>query len=266
MPSRRATIIGVSTAFAVGLVILVAGALATKSRVVENVGVIPLYPVAPIAKGQEACQAPIGLADDVDRVRFNVGVFGKPGVPLEVTIRAAGTAIVLGRGHVAGGWLDVGKPREVSVGHIEANQRVAACVRNLGTRRAFVYGDLYGGTVVPIGPLGLRPTPSNTSAQIDGVDIPGDIAVSFVSAKPRSLLTRLPGVFRHAAVFRPAFVGSWTFWLLFLVAVFAVPAALLVALLRSDRAADPPGPQAPAPESPRGVEAETEGDATLSHR
>src|SRR4051812_25553147 len=266
MPSRRVTIIGVAIAFAVGLVILIAGAVSTKSRVVQNVGVIPLYPVAPLAQGQEACQAPIGLAEDVDRVRFNVGTFGKPGVPLDVTVRAAGTAIVLGHAHVPGGWLDVGKPREVSVGHIGANQRVAACVRNLGTRRAYVYGDLYGGTVVPIGPLGLRPTPSNTSATIDGVDIPGDIAVSFVSEQPRSLLTRLPAVFRHAAVFRPSFVGSWTFWLLFLAAVLAVPAALLVALLRSDRAPDPPGPQAPEPESPRPVEAGTEGDATLSHR
>jgi hypothetical protein len=81
------------------------------------------------------------------------------------------------------------------------------------------------------------------------VAIPGDIALAFVSEKPRSLLTRLPGVFRHASTFRPGFVGAWTYWLLFGAAVLLAPVALGLALLRTL-----PG---------RGREPETTEDATL---
>jgi hypothetical protein len=250
MPSRRATKIGFAAALAIGLCVLIAGAITTKSRLVNTVGVEPVYPVAPLRTGQEACQGPIGLADPVERLRFNVGTFGKPGPALSVTIRNRATGRVLGEGRVAAGWVDNGTAQDVPVGGVRAGQSVSACVRNLGRERAYLYGNYSMGRL-GIGPIGVTPTSLTSSARLEGQEIPGDISLAFVSEHPRTLLSRLPSAFRHASVFRPAFVGAWTFWLLAALMLVAAPLALGRALSNATHDEDPePDPARSLPSSP----------------
>ncbi|MEA2466095.1 MAG: hypothetical protein QOJ57_221 [Thermoleophilaceae bacterium] len=237
MPSRRATAIGFAAALAIGLAALLAGGLATRSKLVNTTGVLPVYPIAPLRMGDEACQSPIGLGDEVERVRFNIGTFGKPGPPLSVTIRDPDSQRVLGSGDVPPGWVDNGTPQEVPIGSVPEGLRVSVCVRNDGPTKAYLYGNYYNGRTAN-GPITLTPTITTSSATVDGFEIAGDVSLAFVSSESRSLLTRLPSAFRHASVFRPSFVGSWTFWLLFALLVLAVPAALWRALTIAGSAED----------------------------
>jgi hypothetical protein len=242
MRSRRTATIGLVAALLVGIVALVVGALTSDSDVAQTVGVLPVYPVAPLAAGEEACESPVALADPVERVRFHIGTFGKPGPPLAFTVRNAGGAFTLGHGDFPGGWVDDGSPKDVTVGRIAGDQSVSVCVRNKGATPAFVYGDIYTGTF-GTGPLGVRPTITTAAGSVDGKEIPGDLAVEFTTPQPRSLLARLPGAFRPAALFRPAGVGAWTYWLLAALILVAAPFLLLRALVRAgDEDPDPPLP------------------------
>ncbi len=56
--------------------------------------------------------------------------------------------------------------------------------------------------------------------------------LEFQRAEPRSLAGLLPAMFDRAALFRAEWVGAWTYWVLALLCVFAVP-LLLVRALRS---------------------------------
>jgi hypothetical protein len=234
MPSRRAAAIAFAVALGVGLCALLIGGATTQSQNVATLGVLGVYPVAPIAAGQEACQSDIGLSEPVETVRFPIGTFAKPGPELEATVHPEHSGLVLGRGRIAAGWVDDGSPKDFHVGRIAANQTVTVCVRNVRGAKAYVYGDIdsgYFGT----GFLGFRVTPSHSEARIQGALIPGDMSVEFVSKHSRSLLTRIPSAFRHAAEFRPGFVGPWTFWLLAGLILLLAPLGLWRALARALR-------------------------------
>ena len=49
----------------------------------------------------------------------------------------------------------------------------------------------------------------------------------------------MPDIFQRAALFHPAWVGTWTLWLLLVVILVAVP-LLLTRALRAAEAEDPP--------------------------
>jgi hypothetical protein len=229
MARRLGSVAGFGTALAVGVVALAVIGAGRESRQVQTLGVTPVYPVAPIEPGQEACQDDIGLAAPLERIRFNVGTHGKPGVPLEVTVRSPAGAPIGTTAHVGAGWVDDGTPKEVSVGRITADQKVSVCVRNRGRIRAYVWGDIHTGSIRK-SILGVRPTVTPSSGSIDGKPIPGDLALWFMSEQPRPLLARLPDMFERASRFRPGLVGPWTYWLLLAAAVTLVPIALFRAL------------------------------------
>jgi hypothetical protein len=247
MRRRRAAI-----AFAVVLLLGVAAVLArAKSNVgdeVVNVGVKPVYPVAPIGEGATACQQPLGVTESFDRVRFNVGTFGKVGPPLTVIVRDERTREELGHAQVRAGWVDNGTAQVVDVGTIETGRRVAVCVRNDGPVRAYLYGDFYNGRY-GTGPLGVTPTNSTNFATVDDQELAGDISLALLS-KPHSLLARVPALFSHAGTFRPPIVGAWTFWLLAVLVLVGAPLALWAALTRAGDAERAPDPRR-YPDSPR---------------
>ena len=54
-------------------------------------------------------------------------------------------------------------------------------------------------------------------------------------AEPRSVASQLPVIFERAALFRPGWVGPWTFWALALVVGLGVPALLARALAAAVR-------------------------------
>ena len=57
-----------------------------------------------------------------------------------------------------------------------------------------------------------------------------DFHLVFLRDHPRSVLSQVPAIFRRAALFRPGFVGAWTYWALLAIVLVAVPALLVRAL------------------------------------
>ena len=55
------------------------------------------------------------------------------------------------------------------------------------------------------------------------------------SSEEHSRLSWIPAMFRHAAAFKPPFVGAWTFWLLALLLIVGAPLALWAALRSATR-------------------------------
>ena len=247
MARRGRIVAGLAGALALGLVaLLLAGAL-TRTRQVETLGVLPIYPVAPLVRGQQTCEHDVALADPLEGVRVHVGTFGKPGPPIGVTIRSS-SGSVLASGRAPGGWHDNGTPRDVTVGRVDTQVPVTVCVRNLGATKAWVFGDSFGQSVSDnIG--GPRPTIATSYATLEGTRIGDkDLAIEFTTPDARSLLERVPAMFRHAALFRPPLVGAWTFWVLLVLLVVGAPLLLLRAALRAaDEDGDEEEPEAPAP-------------------
>jgi hypothetical protein len=204
---------------------------------VQGTYVNPVSPVAPVKPGATVCQQPFGISETFDRVRFNAGTFGKPGTPLVVSVSDAHSGAELGSAQINAGWVDNGTPRDVRVGPIRPGPAVAICIRNRGKVPTYVYGDYYHGAFGK-GPLGVTPTNSTSVAYLDGVALEGDLALWLRSTKPHTELSWIPALFRHAAAFKPPFVGAWTFWLLALLLAVGAPLALWAALRSATRATD----------------------------
>jgi hypothetical protein len=249
MPSRRAALAGIAVVLALVVGVEAVKAGGTSTEEVLSVGVQPVYPVAPIVPGATACQRPLGVTESFDRVRFNVGTFGKPGPALLVSVVDQDSKQTLGWGRVVPGWVDNGTAKDVKVGTIRPGHLVAVCVRNEGSVRAYVYGDFYNGRF-GTGPLGVTPTNTTNSADVDDVPMAGDESIALLRTNPPSLLARVPALFRHAAAFRPPFVGAWTFWLLAALALVGAPFALWAAVTRVADA-EQPAEDGRYPDSPR---------------
>jgi hypothetical protein len=232
MRSVRLAIVGVAAVVALGFVGLAVAAITTTSSQEQTLGVGPFFPIAALhPRGGVVCEEPIAVAKPITNIRFNAGTRGRPGTPLDVTVSRWGNGGgVLAAGHVPGGWVDNGTPRQVHVKEVAAGQNVSICIRNRGLVPAYVFGDLGSGGVGT--KLGADPRPTITPAQasVDGKSISGDISMSFVGVKARSLLSRLPDVFERASLFRPRFVEPWMLWLLFAAILIAAPLVLVRAL------------------------------------
>ena len=256
MPSRRLATIAFAATVALGLLGLFGVMLKDDSKQVQTLGVQPVMPVAPIGKGGQACEHLVGLAEPLERVRFQATTMRKPGPPLEVTVSAA-SGLVMGRGRIPWGWIDDGHPLEAVVGRVEDDRPVSICIRNLGRVRTYIWGDALVGSIRD-GDQGIRPTVTPAYGTANGYPIEDDLALTFVTDRPRSFVTRLPAVFRHAASFRPSIVGPWTYWLLLVCLVLAVP-ALLVTALRSAFRSDVEQPEV----EPAAAQVESEPAAEL---
>jgi hypothetical protein len=225
---RRGAVLGFLGTFALGLVVLVLIGATDRSKLVYTIGAGPGAPVAVLEGGEQACQTPLSPpAEAFDRVVVSLGTFFKPGPPVEVLVRSTATSRVLARGILPAGYPDIARAPEhaVAIPSTTLEDTVAVCVRNTGTRHVAVYGTVA---------LAHR----TSHAELDGKPLNSDLAVRLERADGRSLLTRLPAAFRHAATFKAGFVGAWTFWLLALLAIVAVPALLATALAHAEREGD----------------------------
>jgi hypothetical protein len=222
MPRRALLAFGFVVA--AGVILAAALALTRESRLVYTLGAGPGAPVAVLRGGQQACQKPVDPPPErFDRVVVSLGTFGRPGPPVDVLLRPYAPGAKTIRGRLRGGYPDVGVTREHAIA-VTATLRGPAeiCLRNRGTRRVAVFGA-----------PGLAHRTS--SATVAGKPIGGDLAIRLESARPRSLLSRLPDVFRHAALFKPSWVGPWTFWVLTALVLVGVPVVMGWAVARAAR-------------------------------
>jgi hypothetical protein len=181
-----------------------------------TLGVPPTQVGAELRPGQTACQAPVLVSSEFSRVRFQVGTYGRSGEPLELVVRSLRSGRALGQGRLRGGYPD-GSQRSVPVGRVAPEEPVEVCIRNAGEHKAALYGSVTAAA-------------PGTDARVAGAETGTDLTLVFERAEPRSMLATVPDIFRRASVFRPGWVGSWTFWVLALLVGAGVPALLALAL------------------------------------
>lgn len=215
MTARRA-VAAFAVVLALGLIaLLMAGAAATWTRAfslsVPNVG-----PVATVRAGQQACESPIPVPAGFGSLRVWASSVEGDAL-LAATVSDAQSSRVLARGQTVVGPGATDYPVELSA-DVPAGRPIRICLTN--TSPSAVYLDGSGQT---------NPAVHLTTA---GKPVALGIALVAVAPEPHSLESQLSTVFSRAALFRPGWVGSWTFWvLLVLVAVglglagFAVAAA-----------------------------------------
>lgn len=212
--ARRAALIVLGVAFVLGVVGLLAAAALDERRLAFTLGVQATQVAAVLEPGDAACQGPIDVSADARSVKFPVGTFRAPGPELQVLTRTAGG--IAGRASVLAGYGD-GATVSASPGGFVFGQRIEVCVRNAGRRKVALYGG--------------APQAARTSTlKLDGRDAGTDLALVFERDDPRSMLASLGDAFERAALFHPSWVSAGLLWVLAVLLVIAMPAALLLAL------------------------------------
>jgi hypothetical protein len=183
-------------------------------------------PVVTLAPGQQRCQGPIRVQAASDGLHLWTESAGPLSAPIRVTARRwpAGPVLTDGSLPVPSGVPAVRLVRMASL--LPAGESVAICVRNRARQSVSFLGSaagLHSGAVV-------------------GAPTPSAMAMTFQSTRPRSLLASLSTSFDRAALWHPAWVGPWTFWLLLslLVSSFAVAGLAVIGAASADAAAADP--------------------------
>jgi len=208
----RRPLLALAAVCAVAAAALLVGAASARNEVAFTVGLPAVQQAEVLPPGAEACRGPLEARASFTRLRVVTASFGRPGPALELAVRAPGGR-ALGRGVVPDGY-DDGAQVEADVGGIAAGRRVELCAVNRG-------GD----------PVLLRGAPPATLAsELDAPDADAGPAFVALRAEPRSVLDQVPDMAGRAAVFKPAGVGAWTYWLMAGLVALAVPALLAGAL------------------------------------
>jgi hypothetical protein len=200
--------------------------------------------VAVLHPGARTCEGPVFGSDGSN----SIGIWGGAiGGPATMTITAedprAGTTLASGtlRAIAADGeWTARLKPV------IAAHRPVRICLRQrTGTFTLSGAAAVRSDVVMSGGPAGR------------------EFSLVLLSQSQRSLLSWLPTAFSRASLWRPSWVGSWTFWMLAaaLLATFGVGVlAVLNAAADDDDGARPPDPDDPAPDAPAPDEPSADAD------
>lgn len=219
MRSRGAAAFAASAAIGILGVALVAGS--DERDLAFTLGVAPSTEAARLVPDAVACQKPIDVSEPFTGVRFRLGPARRPTPPLELTVQRLPARATVARGTLVGAQRGLSEQSIAIDRTVAAGQRVAVCLRNTGTR--------------PVALLGNAELAARTSyAEVDGERKATDLALVF-TRDSRSALAQIPEMFERAALFRPAWVGAWTFWLLAALVLLAVPALLARAVAGASR-------------------------------
>jgi hypothetical protein len=189
------------------LALLAAAALDDRERAF-TVGLPPVRVAAELQPGQSVCRAGIDVPAAFSRLSLATASFGRAGPALSVS---AGD----GRGRVPAGYPD-NSTVEVDVGEQAEGGRIDVCVTNEGDHRVALYGS----------------PPDTPPDYLGDPDLTPELGIAFVREESRSMLGLVPEAFERAALFRPEWVGAWTFWVLLGLVLAGVP-LLLAAAYRS---------------------------------
>jgi len=184
--------------------------------------------VVPLDRGQKACQGPIAVTAAFAGVEIWVAPVPPPGVNVRVSAYDAADGKVLASGAGSVRSVAPSTPSFRLAHTVGSGAPVYICLTNRGPQQ--------------LGMLGAPPHVGSGLLTVDGRPTGSPLALAMVllDAHPSSLLSSLPRSFRRAALFRPGWVGAWTFWLLLALVLAAFPLAAVAAGLatRADRDGD----------------------------
>jgi len=206
----RSGVIAFSAVAVLGLIGLLASASVPR-RWTAFSGQVPAAGfVANLTPGQVACQGPIHPPSAFSGMEFWVWPVPTPGPGLYLIAKNARTGAILATARVAGGYSapspPTGYPNPKALqarfsADLPAGQKTQVCMSNSGSSSVLLMGSapsLASGI--------LKPGTGNGHY--------GALAMRFLTTRSRPLLSLLPTVFPRAALFRPGWVGAWTFWVL----------------------------------------------------
>ena len=197
----RATVITIAVATVVAVVLLVYSGTRDQQHTAFSIDVDPGPPIAATLRpGQEACQGPIHTIAPFGAVFPWLSPNAAPGAAITLSVRDYASRAPLATGEVSQGYAVPVAPT-VELSHtVRQGRDIAVCLRSAGPK--------------PVGLIGNPPNTRSGKLVVDGRPKQDVMALLFVRPRPVSLLSQIPAVFRRAALFRPDWVGSWTFWVL----------------------------------------------------
>lgn len=196
-------------------------------------GVPILRVIARVKPAQVACQTNVRVIEPFSAVELVPRRLKRALPPVSVELRERPGGRTLAAVGVPVGYAD-NRPLRVRVPPVAAGRRVDVCVRNRGDRRVGLEGGK--GESAP-GSLFVRGgEPYEHSA----------LSLWFRRDRPRSVLSQLPTVFARASLFRPGWVGPWTFWLLLAAVAVGVPLLLARAIALTQSESPPDAPDDPS--------------------
>jgi GT2 family glycosyltransferase len=222
---RLAAVGALAVVLIAALVVLLVAAANDRSTVAFTNEVPSSAEVASVAPGGVLCQHVTDVPEESDGVSVPL-YSGQVGASFRLEVRDARSGRTLGAGD--GATPEVPNSVAIPTGTISAGRPLDVCIENTSSRRVGIYGVGEGDRRV------FRGTVRN-----------GPISLVFFDEQGATLLDRIPEALQRAELFKPAWVGAWTFWVFAVLAVVAIPALLGIALWRSLLGSGPP----PTPEA-----------------
>lgn len=213
MRSRAAVVLLATVA--TGVLCLALVARSDDRELAFTLGVTPSSVVVNPAPDAEVCQLPIEVAEPFTGVDVKLES-SPPGPPLELVVLGLPGRTPLARGRLDGGYRGISELSVALDRTVAADQRVAVCLRNRGKDRVVIFGNYE---------LASR----TSHLELNGKREPTDLGLVF-TREPRSALSQVPEIFQRASLFRPSWVGEWTYWLLIALLLLAAPVLLARAL------------------------------------
>lgn len=191
-----------------GLACLAVAAVTEQRATAFSVDVPAADPVAIVSPGQRVCQQRIAVPANTDGLTAWMAPGPTTGASFEVTLSGEDAPSVRTtlRPESATPTTSLAALKARFSPAIGAGRDVQLCVRS--TSRRVV--ELLGGPV----------RGGSGALVLGGKKSPYSLALVFRSPHPRSVLSLMPTMFARAALFKPGWVGAWTFWVL-LVAILS---------------------------------------------
>lgn len=229
---RRLTLTGAAFAGALVLVAagLIVGGLSDRQRTAFSVDVPAGGPVARLTAGRRFCQGPIAVPRAFSGVRVWIVPTTSHPASVTVSVRRTGPDAV----RVAG---QLGIPVGVVPGALASP---AAGFSRPVSSGGPVQLCLRSGTGAPLYLIGAQPTSGSGLISPSPPAGPGAASLVFLAPRSRSVLGLVPTMMARAALFRPTWMGAWTYWVLLagLVAAVLLLGASVVATARAEAESD----------------------------
>lgn len=163
--------------------------------------------------GSTICMGELAADTHSQVARVKVGTFGKPGVPLALTVTGPGYRSTA---RVPGAYQD-NSVVAFPVRPPARDSLVDACVRNEGARKIALYAAADRARSRAAVTQGSKPVGATP-------------AFGFWEAHRRSIAERMPLIAARMAVFRGVLGHAWIMWFLLVLAIVAIPAGIGLAL------------------------------------